>query len=471
MAEVASFGLVVLLVSVALAAALASHALTERLAIPAPAVFLLAAAIASDLDRSLALTPRDVERVGVVALIVILFDGGMQIGWRRFRTSAASIVGLGILGTFLTAGLLAVAAHVLLGVSWPVSAILAAALAPTDPAVLFSVLGNHEVDGQSGTILEGESGANDPVGIALMLAVIAYVNADSPDLLGPTATFGLQLIVGGAIGVGGGLVLRATMQGISLPSESLYPLRTLAAAGAIYGLASIAHGSGFLAVFIAGVLVGDSRAPYKADVVRFHGALAGIAEIVVFAGLGLTVDLGAVTRQGAWLDGILLAAVLVVVIRPVVVLPLLARARLDRGERLFVACFGLKGAVPILLAAFAVNAGTSGAARVYAIVFVVVLVSVVVQGISVAPVARWLGVRLEERHSGTVHCIVEPGSAAVGATIRDLPVDADTWISAIIRDGVAIEPRGSTVIRAGDHLHVLSERDDVSALRRLTSAP
>jgi cell volume regulation protein A len=407
----------------------------------------------------------------VVALIMILFDGGMQIGWRRFRTSAASIVGLGILGTFLTAGLLAVAAHALLGVSWPVAAILAAALAPTDPAVLFSVLGNHEVGGQSGTILEGESGANDPVGIALMLAVIAYVNAESPDLLGPTATFGLQLVVGGAIGVGGGLVLRRTMQRISLPSESLYPLRTLAAAGAIYGLASIAHGSGFLAVFIAGVLVGDSRAPYKGDVVRFHGALAGIAEIVVFAGLGLTVDLGAVTRQGAWLDGILLAVVLVVVIRPVVVLPLLARARLVRGERLFVACFGLKGAVPILLAAFAVNAGTSGAGRVYAIVFVVVLVSVVVQGISVAPVARRLGVRLDERRSGTVHCIVQPGSAAVGATIRDLPVDADTWISTIIRDGVAIEPRGSTVIRAGDHVHVLSERDDVSVLRRLTSAP
>ena len=180
MHEVTTFGFVVLLVSLALAAALASQVVSERLSIPPPAIFLIVAAIASDVIPALALSPRDIERVAVIALIMILFDGGMQIGWRRFRSSAAAIVGLGIAGTFITAGLIFVAAHWLLGVSWSVAGMLAAALAPTDPAVLFSVLGNREVGGRSGTILEGESGANDPVGIALMLGVLAYVDATTP---------------------------------------------------------------------------------------------------------------------------------------------------------------------------------------------------------------------------------------------------------------------------------------------------
>lgn len=483
--EVAAFGLVLLLVSIALAAAIASHSLSERFSIPAPAVFLLAAAIASDIHPALALTPHQVERVAVVALIMILFDGGMQVGWRRFRSSVSPIVGLGVLGTFLTGALVAVAAHGLLGVGWSVAALLGAALAPTDPAVLFSVLGNREVGGRSGTILEGESGANDPVGIALMLGVIAYLNAAQPDLFGSAATFFLQLVVGAGVGVAGGLALRSIIQRISLPSESLYPLRTLAAAGVLYGVASVANGSGFLAVFIAGVLIGDARAPYKAEVVRFHGALAGIAEVVVFAGLGLTIDLGAIGDRGAWADGLLLAAVLAIAIRPVVVLSLLARARLRRGEKMFVAWFGLKGAVPILLAAFAVSAGTKGADFVYSVVFVVVLVSVVVQGVSVGPVARrlrvalrrvepepWdLSIRLAERPRDVRRCMVDPRAPIVGSAIRDLPIGGGTWISMIIRDGVVVQPRGSTVLEADDEVLVLGDSADTAAVERLLRSP
>jgi len=165
----------------------------------------------------------------------------------------------------------------------------------------------------------------------------------------------------------------------------------LAAAGVIYGIASVAHGSGFLAVFIAGLALGDLDIPYKRQIRRFHTALASLAEIVVFVALGLTVH---VTQFGAsiWLDGLVLAVLLAFLARPLGLAPLLAPLRLRIGEKLFIAWGGLKGAVPILLAAFAILAEVDDAQRVYEIVFVVVGFSVVVQGASVPFVASRLGV-------------------------------------------------------------------------------
>ncbi|HVD49934.1 MAG TPA: cation:proton antiporter, partial [Gaiellaceae bacterium] len=182
MSEITDFGLVILIVAGILALAVFSNRLSERIPIPAPAVFLLAAAAAAHfwprLGRQLSIL--DVERVAVVALILILFDGGMRVGWRRFRVAAVPISVLGVVGTFATAGLIALAGRYLFDFSWIGAGILGAALAPTDPAVMFSVLGKREVAGRTGTILEGESGVNDPVGIALMLGMLEFAtHADS----------------------------------------------------------------------------------------------------------------------------------------------------------------------------------------------------------------------------------------------------------------------------------------------------
>jgi cell volume regulation protein A len=181
---------------------------------------------------------------------------------------------------------------------------------------------------------------------------------------------------------------------VPLPSEGLYPLRTLAAAGVIYGLAAVAGGSGFLAVFIAGLVLGDLDLPYKRQVRRFHMALASLAEIVVFVALGLTVNATQLADDNVWRDGLILAVALAFVARPIGLAPLLAPLRLRTGEKLFLAWSGLKGAVPILLAAFAILAEVDDARRVYEIVFVVVTFSVVVQGASIPFVASRLGVRM-----------------------------------------------------------------------------
>ena len=478
--DVHSFGVIVLVVALGFSAALATIRLTSRIRVPAPAIYLLAAAVASDLAPGLgdALSTETVVRVGTVALIVILFDGGMGVGWRRLRASAGPVAGLGIVGTFATALVIALAAHTLLGTSWTTAAMLAAALAPTDPAVLFSILANREVGGRTGTILKGEAGANDPVGIALMLGVLQYAANDASG--GSIAgEFCIELVVGLVVGLAGGRALVALMQRVSLPGESLYPLRTLAAAGVIYGAATVAHGSGFLAVFVAGMLVGDARAPFKPAIEHFHSSLAGIAEIAVFVVLGLTIDLGMAADE--LVDGLILSLVLVLVARPLVVGLLLWPAHLRRGEKLFVAATGFKGAVPILLGAIAVSEQAPDATRVYDLIFVVVAITVLVQGPSIEPVARLLRIRLRASEPqpwtlsigtagearGTARFKVRAGAPACGRAIRELPLGDRAWISLLVRDGKAFAPRGERVLEEGDDLLVIAAERDHRPLARL----
>ena len=329
MTEIADFAAVFLFVTGAVALAVVSTTLTGRVPVPAPAIFLVAAALVSDIwpqvyEHVPILT---VERVAVVALIVILFNGGMDIGWRRFRASAGPILSLGVVGTFATAGLLAVFAHYALGFDWTLAGLIGAALAPTDPAVMFSVLGRREIAGRSGTTLEGEAGVNDPAGIALMLGLIELATHDDATWFVVVREFVVEMGVGTAMGLAGALALLPLLRRLRLPAEGLYPVLALALAGVLYSATSLVHGSGFLAVFIAGLVLGDARLPYKGEIERFHTSLASLAEIVVFVGLGLTVSLGSLDA-GAWVDAALLLLVLALVARPLVVALTLARARL-----------------------------------------------------------------------------------------------------------------------------------------------
>ena len=399
MDEVVAFGEIMLVVAGGLLAAILLRAVAERIALPSAALFLAVAAVASDVFPSLgnALSVQEVERIAVVALVVILFDGGLHIGWRRFRSSAMPILSLGVLGTFATAGLVAVAAHGLLDLSWTTAGLLGAAIAPTDPAVVFSVLGGREIQGRTGTILEGESGANDPVGIALMIGMIEFATSDDGSLWGVAGEFALELSVGVAVGIVGWWLLLPLVRRVSLAEPALHPLRVLAAAGAIYGVAAALHGSGFVAVFVAGILLGDEGLPRKDEVEGFLSSLSSLAEITVFVALGLTVEVSSLDDGHVWLDGLVIAAVLCFVVRPLVVLALTAPMRLRGGERLFLAWSGLKGAVPILLAALAVLGKVDESQRLYGIVFVVVLFSVVVQGTLVPFAAARLGVPMRRR--------------------------------------------------------------------------
>lgn len=400
MSEIADFGTIILVVSTGFGLALLWTKLTERLSVPAPAIFLLAAAAASSIWPSLYQhTPiRTVERVAVVALVLILFNGGLDIGWSKFRTSILPIVALGVFGTFITAGIVMLFAHFALGFSWMLAGVAGAALAPTDPVVMFSVLGNHVIGGRSGTTLEGEAGLNDPAGIALMIGMIELATHAGASAAVVVREFAVEMSVGAALGVAGGLLLAAILRRIQLPSASLHPLLALVLAAALYGSTSLLHGSGFLAVFLAGVIVGGSTPRRKINITSLSGPLASLAEVAVFVALGLTVALSSLSWR-TWFDGVLLMLALAIVARPVTVIVTLAEARFSWAERAFMAWSGLKGAVSILLAAFAVLERVEGAKSIYGVVFVVVLLSLVLQGTLVGAVARRLGVPIRARLS------------------------------------------------------------------------
>jgi cell volume regulation protein A len=478
------FAVVICVVAGAGVLAVLSQLLSQRVRIPAPAFFLVAAAIAALFLPPVTAAGRVLdERVVSVALALILFDGGMHIGWRRFRAAAGPILWLGIIGTAVTAAAIAACAHFVFGLDPTASLLLGAALSPTDPAVVFSVLGRKEIGGRSGTILEGESGANDPVGIAIMASLLAATGTGWSAVGGGALEFALQLGIGGAIGIVSGVGVRLLLRRLVLPNEALASVIAIALALFVYGIGTVAGGSGYLAVFIAGILIGDLRAPYKTEIQRFSSGLASLAEIVAFAVLGLTVELDIVAKPEVLLIGFGIAALLIFVIRPVLVGLVSLPVQLKWGERAFVLWAGLKGAVPILLGLLVVSSGSPHAHELYAIIFVVVLTSVVLQGGLIPLLARLLRVPMREieprpwsldlrfasppttmeRHE------VESGSPADGAVVTELiPGDA-AWVSLVSRAGHLLPVRTGTRLEAGDV--VLTDIDDDNDVSGLFETP
>jgi cell volume regulation protein A len=478
MHDVIPFAIVMVVASVALLLAVGSSRLTALTQIPSPALFLIAASIAADVFPDLGRLGIEVnQRIVTVALVVILFDGGMHIGLARFRPVAGPVLWLGVAGTFVTAAGLATAAHYVFGFDWRPALLLGTALAPTDPATVFSVLGRREVTGRSGTLLEGEAGANDPVGIALMIAILGSTGGGLGAVAQGAGEFALQMVVGVAFGVAGGRGLRWLLRHVPMPNAALYPLRTLAFALLLYGVTTAVHGSGFLAVLLAGILVGDTRAPYKREIEHFASGLASLAEIVAFTLLGLSIPLSTAFHEAHAGTALGLAAVLILVVRPVLVGLVLLPVRLRRGERLFVLWAGLKGVVPILLGTYVVAEGVDQADQLYAVIFVVVLVSVVVQGGLVPTLARlwqvpmrvvepepWaVGMRFRDQPEGLHRYVVERGSQADGVTIRDLPLDEDVWVSVVSRGGRMVQVSGSTTLSAGDEVLAITSDSTLAA--------
>jgi potassium/hydrogen antiporter len=244
----------------------------------------------------------------------------------------------------------------------------------------------------------------------------------------------------------------------------------------VYGVTTVAHGSGFLAVLLTGILVGDTRAPYKREVEHFASGLASLAEIVAFTLLGLSIPLSTALHHGHGALALGIGAVLILLVRPLLVGLVLLPVRLRRGERAFVLWSGLKGVVPILLGTYVVVEGAPDAERIYAVVFVVVLLSVVVQGGLVPTLARawhvpmrvvepepWaMGMRFRDQPEGLHRYVVETGSPADGATLRDLPLGEDVWISIVSRAGRMVQVRGGTALEAGDEVLALASDSDMA---------
>jgi potassium/hydrogen antiporter len=392
--EIQGFGQALLLGGAALAAALVAAGFTGRLHLPTPVVFLaigygvgVAVSQAGDIFG-----PVETSRVGTVGLVVILFAGGLDLGLHGLMAQGRGVALLGLLGTAATAVALAATAHLVTDLGWTASFILGAILSPTDPAAVFSLLRGRDVSRRASSILQGEAGINDPVAIVLTIAMLESLDGGVtvPGILGEMA---VEAGIAAAVALAAVVLLRPLLRaGGGAFSPPVLPLVLGAFAFAAYGGAAVLGGSGFLAVYLLGLALGDERISGMAELKQTHETFAQVAEAGLFLVLGIALStLSLRPELGA---GLAIAAGLVLVIRPLVGGVLLAAEPLNRDERLVVILGGLKGAVPLVLGTLPFIYGMPSAARLFALAAVASVASVVVQGVAVSLL---IAVRSDER--------------------------------------------------------------------------
>jgi potassium/hydrogen antiporter len=458
--------------------------LADRLRVPGLLLFLALGMLAgSEGLGSIEFSNMELARtLGTIALVLIIFEGGLTAGWSEIRPVLGTAASLATLGTALTAVIAGFAAKLLFDLSALEGMLVGAAIAATDSAAIFAVLRRSTLEKRLARSLEGESGMNDPVALLLVIGFIEWIQQPGYGLADMAGLLVLKLALGAAIGLAVGRLAVAALDRMRLPSDGIYPVATIAIAALAYGLSEVAHGSGFLAVYLTALALGSARIPAQRTVIAFHQGLGWVAQIALFILLGLLVfpsRLGDVA-----LEALALSAVLILVARPVAAFAATALASLNLKERLMLGWAGLRGATPIWLATFPVVAGIKEGNELFAIVFFVVVSSTLVQGASFEPLAKRLRLTTDEpalprrllesgrirRMGGDVVAYrLPPGAAAAGHPVRDLDLPREALVNVIVRDGNAIPPRGSTELCEGDELHVLvrSElRDEVEALTR-----
>lgn len=414
------------------------------------------------------------QQIGLSALAVILAEGGLTTNWHHVKRSIPTALVLATVGIGVSIAAVAVSVRLLLGMDWRTALLLGAILASTDAAAVFSVLRRLPLPSRLAGILEAESGFNDaPTVIAVMLLSAA----SSPSLGSAVALVVFELLVGAAVGLAVGPLGVYALRRIALPVSGLYPIAVLALAFVAYAGAVLVHGSGFLAVYLASLVMGNSRMPHRASSRGFAEGVAWLAQIGLFVMLGMLASPS--EMPSAIVPGLVAGFILVAVARPlsIVVSALLVRlARIDRlnwREQTFLSWAGLRGAVPIVLATipWAASSVHNGTAKlVFNEVFVIVVVYTLIQGPTLPFMARVLGLAtpdeardlevesapLEELNADLLQIKVPPTSMLHGVEIFELRLPADAQVALIVRDGRTFVPTDSTRIRIDDQLLVVT---------------
>ena len=464
----------ILVTGALLATALGASLLAGRLRVPGLVAFLgIGMAVGSDGFGWIDFSDYKLERnIGIVALGLILFEGGLASSIDELRPVAWPALSLAIVGTILTAVITGLVAWWLFDFTTLQAMLAGSIVAGTDGAAIFAVLRGSTLNRRLALTLEGEAGINDPVAVILVLGFVHWLQNPDYGIEDMALLFVQELSIGAVVGVAVGIAASRSLQRLRLGSAGLYPVASLASAAIAYGLADVAHGSGFLAVYLCGLLLGSSDIPARRTIVTFHEGLAWVAQLGMFLTLGLLVfpsELGEVAGKGT-----LLALLVVFVSRPLATVISLVGARFSLREQALIGWAGLRGAVPVVLATFPILDGVPRSDEYFNIVFFAVLLSTVLQGTTIEPFARWLGVTSDEparmpsvvevgtiRELGgdVVEHVIREGDAAAGARLRDLGLPRDALVSLIMRGDEVLLPRGSTRLEAGDRMLVLVRRE------------
>jgi cell volume regulation protein A len=379
---------------------------------------------------------------------------------------------LATVGTVLTAGITALVAGPLLHLGTLEALLLGSTVAATDAAAVFAVLRGSTLRRRLARTLEAESGINDPVAVLLVTGCIEALQHPSFGVLDAVWLAVRELAVGAAVGLAAGALGVAALRRVRLPSAGLYPVASLALAGLAFGGAAILHGSGFLAVYLAGLVVGSVPSQGRRTIITFHEGLAWVAQLGLFLLLGLLVFPSSLVDIA--LNATLIALTTALLARPLAAVLATVGAGFSLPERLLLGWAGLRGATPIVFATFAVTSGLTHGRLVFDVAFFVVLISTALQGTTIEPVARALGVTggeaaipaplvepavLHRLGAETIQFGVQPGDAVAGRPVRELGLPREALLNVIVRGERAIPPRGSTVVQAGDQLHVLVRQE------------
>lgn len=464
-----------------LLAVLASK-LSARLGVPALVLFIGVGMLAgSDGPGGIDFTDFELaQNLGVVALAYILFEGGLSTVWSRTRALLAPGLSLATLGVIITAGVTGVVAAVALDLPWTTGLLLGAIVSSTDAAAVFSVLGarSSALRGEVTPVLELESGSNDPMAAFLTIGLIELVTEPSTSVASLVPLFFQQMAVGAVVGLALGWLAVQSVNRLRLEHEGLFPVLSLTVVLLTYGLTVVLGGSGFLAVYITGIVMGNSDLLHRRSLQRVHAAVAWLCQIGMFLVLGLLVFPSRLADVIG--PGLLVAAALVLLARPLAVMVSLAFSRFGLAERTMISWVGLRGAVPIILATFPLVAGVEHAQLIFDVVFFAVLVSVLVQATTIPVVGRLLGVAAEAApqrpppleavdaggDGAQLHeLVVTPGAPAVGRSLVELHLPPGSLVVLIERRGEYVVPEGSTRLSADDQVMVLANAEDIETIR------
>jgi potassium/hydrogen antiporter len=422
------------------------------------------------------------QLLGVIALAFIIFSGGLHSSWKSVSPVLWTGVSLSTIGVFLTAILVGLFVHYLLDFSILMALLLGAIVSSTDAAAVFSVMSSSgtKLKGSLKDLLEFESASNDPMAVILTLGFIHLITNPEASIWSMVLLLIQQMVLGIVIGLVMGKAIVFAVNRLRLNFEGLYPVLTLALVIFTYGLTASIGGSGFLAVYIAGLILGGSDFIHKQSLTRFHDGLAWLMQITMFLILGLLVFPSRLLP--IIVSGILISFFLIFIARPIGVFLSLPFGKNSLKEKTFISWVGLRGAVPIILATFPLLAGVPKADILFNIVFFIVITSVLIQGTTIALAAKLLGVNAPETKTRTEHVefefhydensqktelVIPQNSEAIGKQLVELGLPESAIIILIKREDKSIVPRGGTMIEPQDKLLILAENDDLPKIKSI----
>ncbi len=473
---------VVLLIGFFLLSGVLMTKLTSKAGVPALVLFMiLGMVLGSDISGLIYFSDAGLaQTIGMFALVIILFEGGLQTEWRNVRPVIKGAAVLATLGVVLTTAVLAVAIHYVLGLGWIESFLLGSIVGSTDAAAVFSVMSGQNIKPKMSATLEMESGSNDPMAMFLTVAFIQWLTLDDFAFGNLIISFFLQMGLGLLLGLLFGWLTSQWMNKIKLDASGLYAVLSIGFAMAIFSLTALVGGSGILAVYVAGIIIGNRELNHSHSILRFHEGFAWLMQLVMFVILGLLVFPSELANWDLISKGLILSFILMFIARPIAVFVGTIFFDYTFKEKLFLSWAGLRGAVPIVLATFPLLAGVENAYLYFNMVFFIVITSALLQGSTISNVARWLGleappspkrihqlelVSMDKANAEMLEVEISNDSPYLNSLVQDMDLPDDTVISAIIRQGELVMPTGQTELLERDVLYILTDKKQVKALK------